>query len=61
MAVALAIPASVESHAGEPDWHCQAFAGSVAGTLHTVLMETVVCGNCGQRFTIRHNTAFQGP
>jgi transcription elongation factor Elf1 len=26
---------------------------------NTVLMETVVCGSCGQRFTIRHNLAFQ--
>jgi transcription elongation factor Elf1 len=26
---------------------------------NTVLMETVVCGSCGQRFTIRHNPAFQ--
>jgi transcription elongation factor Elf1 len=25
----------------------------------TVLMETVVCGSCGQRFTIRHNPACQ--
>ena len=26
---------------------------------NTTLMETVVCGNCGQRFAIRHDLALQ--
>lgn len=26
---------------------------------NTVLMETIVCGSCGQRFTIHHDAALQ--
>lgn len=59
---AIAIPVSVESRAGEPvnpNGVARRLGRPAEHPSNAILMETVVCSKCGQRFAIRHDPGFQ--